>query len=100
MAAREIVQIRSTDFHSALYVSVGGHDRYLVGTDNLCPDCSTPVIRLDGEATLTMFHDHGCVVGRDRGVRCLSVDEYDRVAQIRRDHLEGSPEAGELGLSP
>ncbi len=47
MTTREIVQLRAKDFHTAVYIGVDDGTRYLVGTDNLCPDCTTPIILLD-----------------------------------------------------
>lgn len=90
VTTREIVQIGANDLHRALYVSPDDGPRYLVGTDNLCPDCTTPLIVLSGETgggVLQMFHDIGCALARDHGDPVISAADQDRVEQTRRRYL-------------
>lgn len=101
MNAREIVHVRAKDFGTAVYVSVGLREstRYLVQTENLCPDCSTPLIVLnatdieEGEAgVLHMYHDIGCPVVHSVGGETISGVDRSRVAETRRRYLDEAME--------
>ncbi len=102
MNAREIVHVRAKDFGTAVYVTVGLHEstRYLVQTENLCPDCTTPLIVLngadvdEGEAgVLHMYHDVDCPLVRTVGGEQLSGADRTRVAETRRRYLDEALEA-------
>ena len=102
MKAREIVHVRAKDFGTAVYVTVGLREstRYLVQTENLCPDCSTPLIVLnaaDAEAddtgVLRMYHDVDCPLVRTGGGETISRTDRCRVAETRRRYLDEALEA-------
>lgn len=102
MDAREIVHVRAKDFGTAVYVGVGMQEstRYLVQTENLCLDCSTPLIVLDatdvaeGEArVLHMYHDADCPLVRTVGGETISGADRTRVAETRRRYLDEALEA-------
>lgn len=102
MNAREIVHVRAKDFDTAVYVTVGMHEstRYLVQTENLCPDCSTPLIVLNGVDTsegeagvLHVYHDVGCPVVGVAGGQTISSLDWARVAETRRLYLDEALEA-------
>ncbi|WP_313673691.1 hypothetical protein [Mycolicibacterium sp.] len=101
MTAREIVHVRAKDFATAVYVTVGLREstRYLVQTDNLCPDCTTPMIVLDGiegdggAGVLHMYHDVDCPVVRLVGGETVSMADRTRVAETRRRYLDDALEA-------
>lgn len=94
MTTREIVQLRAKDFHTAVYIGVDDGTRYLVGTDNLCPDCTTPIILLDsslqarGTGALRTYHDADCVVARLLDGPTVSESDRRRVAETRRRYLD------------
>lgn len=95
------MHVRAKDFETAVYVTVGMHEstRYLVKTDNLCPDCSTPLIVLDGverdggAGVLHMYHDVDCPVVPAEGGETISVADCSRVAETRRRYLDDALEA-------
>ena len=101
MNAREIVHVRAKDFGTAVYVNVGLHEstRYLVQTDNLCLDCTTPLIVLDGTerdggaGVLHMYHDLDCPLARTAGGETISMADRSRVAETRRRYLDDALEA-------
>ncbi len=101
MSAREIVHVRAKDFQTAVYVTVGLQEstRYLVQTDNLCPDCTSPMLVLEaadggGEAGLLhMYHDIDCPVVRMVGGETVSPADRCRVAETRRRYLDDALEA-------
>lgn len=96
MPPREIVHIRAKDFSTAVYVAAGLREgtRYLVQTENLCPDCTTPMIVLDsidrsgGAGALRMYHDVDCPVARSLGEETVTVADRSRVAETRRRYLD------------
>jgi hypothetical protein len=95
MRTREIVQVRAKDFHTAVYVEVDIRTQYLVSTDELCPDCTTPLIEFDDpgdtgspSATLRTFHDVDCFVARLNGEATLDESAARRVAEARRRYLD------------
>ena len=91
-----IVHIRAKDFHQALYVDLDDDTRYLVGTDHLCPDCTTPMIMLEGGegevGSLQMVHDSDCVVAAYVGGAVLSTADRRTVTDIRRRDLDDALE--------
>ena len=88
MSAREIVHVHAKDFQTAVYVTVGLQEstRYLVQTDNLCPDCTSPMLVLDGieydcgAAVLHIYHDVDCPLVRTVGGETVSESDRSRVA--------------------
>ncbi len=101
MRAREIVHVRAKDFPTAVYVTVGLREstRYLVPTSNLCPDCTTPMLVLDGvegdgaAGLLHMYHDVDCPVVRSVGGETVSDADRLRVAETRRRYIDDALEA-------
>lgn len=101
MSAREIVHVRAKDFQTAVYVTVGLREstRYLVQTGNLCPDCTSPMLVLDGvdcdgeAGLLHMYHDVDCPVVRSVGGETVSDIDRSRVAETRRRYLDDALEA-------
>lgn len=82
--------MRARDFHTAIYVGVDDDARYLVNTDNLCPDCTTPMIVLIGEdgdgdaiSWLHTYHDIDCVVARNGAGPAVSGLDVGKVADVR-----------------
>ena len=97
VTTREIAQIGASDLHRALYVSVDPGPRYLVATDDLCPDCTTPLIILDGEigsGVMHLFHDIGCIRARDHDEPVITASDRDRVEECRRKYLRDAFESG------
>ena len=93
MRCCKIVHVRAKDFHTAFYVGLEDDTRYLVGTDHLCPDCTTPMIVLEGGedekfGSLRMFHDPDCMVAHREGALVLNKTERKKVSDIRRRHLD------------
>lgn len=95
MTARAIVQVGTKDFHTAIYVGVDDGARYVVSTDNLCPDCTTPMIVLADGGALLGFHDGECVAAQ-AGVDAVSESDRQTVVEIRRRFVA---ESGDSGLS-
>ena len=103
MRSCKIVHVRAKDFHQALYVGVDDDTWYLVGTDHLCPDCTTPMIVLEGgEAdadgdgvvgAMLTYHDSDCVVAADNGGPVLNRTDRKKVTDIRRRHLDAARDA-------
>jgi len=93
MTTRELVQLRAKDFHTAVYVGVDDGTRYLVGTDNLCPDCTSPVIVLENLDTerntgsLRTHHDDNCPIARFNGAPVVSNADRRLVTETRRRYL-------------
>lgn len=97
-----IVHVRAKDFHTAVYVGLDDDTRYLVGTDHLCPDCTTPMIVLEGGeggdggagtvGSLRMYHDSDCVVAAYQGGQILNKTDRRKVADIRRRYLDDALE--------
>ena len=91
VTAREIVQVCAKDFTTALYVGVDDGSRYLVGTDHLRPDCTTPIIVLDESdgriGSMRGYHDVGCPVAHLTGGSTLSASDRSRVTETRRKYL-------------
>ena len=96
MNAREIVQVRAKDFQTAVYVPAGLQEdtRYLVRTENLCPDCTTPMMILDGldrdgeAGLLHLYHDVDCPLVRSVGGTTVSAADHCRVAETRRRYRD------------
>ena len=101
MTAREIVHVSAKDFQTAVYVPVGLREstRYLVQTDNLCPDCTSPMLVLGGvepgggAGLLHTYHDIDCPVVRAAGGETVSAADRSRVAETRRRYLDDALEA-------
>lgn len=93
MASRKIVHVRAEGFRRALYVDVDDDVRYLVSTDYLCPDCSCPLIVLDGcsgdgsVGALYPYHDAGCLVAYREWEAMVSESDESLVALIRDMYL-------------
>lgn len=102
ISTREILQLRAKDFRTAVYIGVDDGTCYLVGTDHLCPGCTTPMIILDsspqarGAGALHADPDADCVVARTLVRPTVIESDPRRVADTRRRYLNEALEVSAL----
>lgn len=62
-----------------------------MGTDHLCPDCTTPIIVLDDTdgrvGSMHGYHDMGCPAARTDGGTTVSASDRIRVTETRSRYL-------------